>query len=205
MSPTMRPTMSRTVAAAALAFAFGAVAPSAAHADGLRSRAWGLGGGFALGRELTSVNTTHTFVQPINLELRIPVTPRVELAAYIPVSSMLYGNYLEGGENRRFAWFDVFAVWYPLRESSGLFLAPGLGMIYGSTPDSSGVAVELPARLGWEFGSRGFGRALSVRPWIDVVFPSGDVDTGMRYGVLFELTLIGYATSSPSPAIVTQR
>lgn len=204
MSRATSRTTTRAVAAVALAFAITALAPSAAHADGLRSRAWGLGGGFALGRERTSVNTEHTFLQPLNLELRVPVAPRVELAMYVPLSSLLYANQLEGG-NRQFVWFDVFAVWYPVRESSGLFLAPGLGMIYGSTRDSSGVAVELPARVGWEFGSRGFGRALSVRPWIDVVFPSGDVDTGMRYGVMFELTLIGYATSSPSPAVVTQR
>lgn len=199
--------MSATVCRAivVLALAVATFAPSAAQADGPRSRAWGLGAGFALGSERTSVNTQHTVLQPLNLELRVPVTPRVEIAAYIPFSSLLYGNYLEGGENRRFAWFDVFAVWYPLRESSGLFLAPGLGMIYGSTRDSSGVAIELPARVGWEFGSRGFGRALSVRPWLDVVFPSGNVDTGMRYGVLFELTLIGYATRSPSPAVITQR
>lgn len=196
--------MSRLIVAA-LALGLAALAPAVAHAQSAPSRVWGLGGGFAAGTESTSVNTSHTVLQPINLELRIPVTSRIELAAHIPFSSMLYGNYLEGGENRRFAWADVFAVWYPLRESGGLFLAPGVGVIYGSTPDSSGVAVQLPARFGWEFGTRGFGRALSVRPWVDVVFPSGDVDNGMRYGVLLELTLIGYATTSPSPAIVTQR
>jgi hypothetical protein len=162
------------------------------HAEGVPPRVWGLGGGFALGSERTSVNTSHTFLQPLNLEVRAAVAPRLELALHLPLTSMLYGNYLEGG-NRHFVWFDLFAVWYPLRESGGLFVAPGLGLIYGSTSGSSGVAIEVPARLGWEFGSRGFGRAVAVRPWFDVVFPSGEVDTGTRYGVIVELTLIGYA------------
>jgi hypothetical protein len=171
------------------------LAPAAARAETLPSRVWGLGGGFAIGSERTSVDTSHTFVQPLNLEVRAAVSPHLELALHLPVTSMLYGNYLEGG-NRRFVWFDLFAVWYPLRESSGLFVAPGLGMIYGSTSGSSGLALEVPARLGWELsrGSHGFGRAVAVRPWFDVVFPSGEVDTGTRYGFLVELTLIGYAT-----------
>jgi hypothetical protein len=91
-------------------------------------------------------------------------------------------------------WFDLFAVWYPLRESGGLFVAPGLGLIYGSTRDSSGFAIELPARLGWEFSTRSFAKALALRPWLDVVVPAGNVDIGTRFGLLLELTLIGYAT-----------
>jgi hypothetical protein len=182
------------VVAAAIAFAV--LTPAVAAAQSVPSRVWGVGGGFAIGKEQTSVNTDHTFVQPINLELRIPVATRLELAAHIPAASLLYANSLNNSGDQRFVWFDLFAVWYPLRESGGLFIAPGLGMIYGSTRDSSGVALEIPARFGWETSSRGFGRAVSVRPWIDVVFPSGNVDTGTRYGLLFELTLIGYATGA---------
>jgi hypothetical protein len=177
----------------AVAIAF---APAVAAAEGEASRVWGAGGGFAIGSDHTSVNTDHTFVQPLNLELRVPVAPRLELAAYVPVASLIYGNSLNGNEGNRFVWFDLFAVWYPLREAGGLFVAPGLGMIYGSSRDSSGVGIELPARLGWEFSTRGFAKSLSVRPWFDVVFPSGNVDTGTRYGLLFELTLIGYATQA---------
>jgi hypothetical protein len=180
----------------AAAIAFAVLTPSVAAAQGVPSRTWGVGGGFAIGRERTSVNTDHTFVQPLNLELRIPVATRLELAAYVPLASIIYGNSLNNSGDQRFGWFDLFAVWYPLRESGGLFVAPGLGMIYGSTRDSSGVAIEIPARIGWETSSRGFGRAVSVRPWIDVVFPSGNVDIGTRYGLLFELTLIGYATQA---------
>jgi hypothetical protein len=179
----------------AATFVLAMTVSTVASAQSVPSRVWGVGGGFAIGNDHTSVNTTHTFVQPLNLEARAALSPHVELALYVPVTSMLYGNYLEGG-NRHFVWFDAFAVWYPLRESGGLFVAPGLGFIYGSTSGSSGAAIEIPARLGWEFSraSRGFGRSLSVRPWFDVVFPSGEVDTGTRYGVLLELTLIGYAT-----------
>jgi hypothetical protein len=167
-----------------------------ASAQSVPSRVWGIGGGVAIGNEHTSVNTSHTFLQPLNLEGRVALGPHLELALHLPVTSMLYANYLEGG-NRHFVWSDLFAVWYPLRESSGLFVAPGLGFIYGSTSGSSGVAIEVPARIGWELSraSRGVGRAVAVRPWFDVVFPSGEVDIGTRYGFLVELTLIGYATN----------
>lgn len=179
----------------AAAVALIALTPSGALAQAVPSRVWGVGGGFAIGTERTSVNTEHTFLQPLNLELRLAVAERLELAAHVPLSSILYGNYLNGG-NERFVWFDLFAVWYPLRESGGLFVAPGIGMIYGSNSTSSGVAIEVPARVGWETSRRGFGKAFSVRPWVDIVFPSGNVDTGTRYGLLFELTLIGYATQA---------
>jgi hypothetical protein len=180
----------------AAAILIAVLGPADARAQAAPSRVWGLGGGFAIGKERTSVNTDHTFVQPLNLELRIALASRFELAAHVPLASMIYGNYLDNSGNQRFVWFDMFAVWYPLRESGGLFVAPGLGFIYGSTSASSGAAIELPARIGWETSRRGFGKALSVRPWLDVVFPSGNVDTGTRYGVLFELTLIGYATQA---------
>ncbi|MCX5746130.1 MAG: hypothetical protein NT062_26935 [Proteobacteria bacterium] len=158
------------------------------------TRLVGFGGGFALGGERTSVDTSHPILQPANLEVRVPLSPRLELAAHVPLGNVYYGNVAEDGQ--RFAWFDVFAVYYPLRDAGGLFVAPGLGMIYGRTPTSSGVAVEVPVRLGWEFTrpSRGFATAISVRPWLDLVFPSGNVDQGSRRGVLVELTLIGYVT-----------
>jgi hypothetical protein len=59
-------------------------------------------------------------------------------------------------------------------------------------------------RVGWESARPGFGRSLAVRPFFDVVFPSGNVDTGTRYGVVFELTLIGYSTRSPSTPVVAR-
>ena len=184
----------RGLAAAVVVGALVALGPAVAAAQSVPERVWGVGGGFAIGNEHTSVNTDHTFVQPLNLEVRVAMAPRLELAAHVPLASVIYGNYLNNSGDQRFVWFDLFAVWYPLRASGGLFVAPGLGLIYGSTRDSSGYAIELPARLGWEFGTRGFAKALTLRPWLDVVVPSGNVDVGTRYGLLLELTLIGYAT-----------
>jgi len=186
----------------AAAIVVAALTPAIAFAQSVPSRTLGLGGGFALSTEHTSVGTDHTFLQPLNLELRVPISTRLELAAHVPVSSIIYGNYLNGG-NDRFVWFDTFAVWYPLRESGGLFVAPGIGLIYGKTSDSSGVAIDLPVRLGWEFSTRGFAKALAVRPSPDVVFPSGNVDTGLIPRHQDALFLIGYATSTP-PSVTTQ-
>ncbi len=189
----MRGTTNRELAVASVLAALGVLGPAVAAAQSVPARVWGLGGGFAIGNEHTSVNTDHTFIQPLNLELRVAVAPHLELAAHVPLASVIYGNFLDSSGDQRFVWVDGFAVWYPLRASGGLFVGPGLGLIYGSTRASSGVAIELPARIGWEFGTRGFGKALAVRPWLDVVVPSGNVDVGTRYGLLLELTLIGYA------------
>jgi hypothetical protein len=137
-------------------------------------------------------------VLPLNFEARVALTPRFELAAWVPVGTLLYANLAGQSDNTRrsFAWFDVFATWYPLRDAGGFFVAPGLGLLYGSGAEASGVGVEIPARVGWEFtgDDRSFGRALAVRPWVDVVFPSGNVDVGACYGVFVEFTLIGYVT-----------
>ena len=185
--------MSRAVTASLLALAL-SVASSAAVAQGVPRRVVGFGAGLALGGERTSVNTSHWILQPLNVEVRVPLTARFELGAHVPVGNVIYGNIAESGQ--RFVWFDVFATWYPLRDAGGLFVAPGLGLLYGSNEASRGVGLEIPARLGWEFTgvSRSFATALSVRPWVDVVFPSGNVDVGTRYGALVELTLIGYVT-----------
>ncbi len=185
--------MSRAVAASLLALAL-SVTSSAARAQTVPHRVVGFGAGLALGGERTSVNTSHWILEPLNIEVRVPVTPRFELGAHVPVGNVIYGNTVERGQ--RFVWFDVFATWYPLREAGGLFIAPGLGLLYGSNEAARGVGLEIPARLGWEFSgaSRAFATSLSVRPWVDVVFPSGDVDVGTRYGALVELTLIGYVT-----------
>lgn len=176
---------------------------SAQVAPAAPERVWGLGGGIGIGQEQTSAGTEHTFVQLFNLELRAAVSPHLELGLHVPVTSLIYANKLDSDANA-FVWFDMYATWYPTREAGGLFIAPGLGMIYGSTDNASGYAIEIPARIGWETSTRSFGRALAVRPWVDVVFPSGNVDIGTRYGVLFELTLIGYSTRTPSTPVVAR-
>lgn len=170
-----------------------------AHADELATtRSFGFGWGAAAGSEKTSVNTDHIILQAANLEARVALSPRLEIAASIPLLNILYGNGVLGNvdDKQRFAWVDTFAVWYPLRDAGGLFIAPGLGLVWGRTSTSSGVAIEVPARIGWEQSraTRSFARAVALRPWFDVVLPSGNVDTGTRYGVLFELTLVGYST-----------
>ncbi len=175
-----------------------ALAPAAAAQTTPPRRVVGFGGGMGLGVERTSVATTNFTVLPLNVEARVALTPRLELAAWVPVGNLLYANLATQGDGTRrtFAWFDVFATWYPLRDAGGFFVAPGLGLLYGSGAEASGVGVEIPARVGWEFtgDGRSFGRALAVRPWVDVVFPSGNVDVGARYGVFVEFTLIGYVT-----------
>lgn len=174
-----------------------AVAPSIASAQpAAPRRLFGFGVGLGLGIDRTSYGHTRGALFPLDLELRVPVTPRVEIALWFPVGSNVWGNISE--DRRSFFWADVFATWYPLRDAGGLFVAPGLGIVYGSTSDSSGVGLEIPARLGWEFSNatRSFGAGLSARPWIDVVFPSDNLDVATRYGVIFELTLIGYVRRS---------
>ena len=185
-------------AASVLAVALAALAPAASAQTAPPRRVVGFGGGMGLGGEGTSVGSTHLSVLPLNFEARVALTPRFELAAWVPVGTLLYANLAGQSDNTRrsFAWFDVFATWYPLRDAGGFFVAPGLGLLYGSGAEASGVGVEIPARVGWEFtgDDRSFGRALALRPWVDVVFPAGNVDVGARYGVFVEFTLIGYAT-----------
>jgi hypothetical protein len=178
--------------------------PGVAHADSLPERVWGVGGGLAIGSEYTSVDSKHTFWQPLNLEVRAALSSRLELGVHVPVSSMIYANRLDSDVNA-FVWFDTFVTWYPLRESGGLFVAPGLGMLYGSTDDTRGFAIEIPLRIGWETSTRSFGRALAIRPWFDVVIPSGNIETGARWGAVVELTLIGYATRTRPAAAVVAR
>jgi hypothetical protein len=43
-------------------------------------------------------------------------------------------------------------------------------------------------------GIESFGFDVALRPWVDVVFPSANIDIGARYGALIELGFIGYAT-----------
>jgi hypothetical protein len=181
------------------------LAPGIASAQlaATKERVLGLGGGGAIGTEQTSAGTEHTFIQLLNLELRVPVSPRFELGLHLPLTSMLYANRFDADVNA-FVWADAFVTWYPMRDAGGLFISPGLGAIYGSTDNASGYAIEIPARFGWETSTRSFGRALAVRPWVDVVFPSGNVDTGTRYGVVFELTLIGYSTRAQAVPVVAR-
>ncbi|MEI8255511.1 MAG: hypothetical protein WCJ30_07535 [Deltaproteobacteria bacterium] len=161
-------------------------------------RVVGFGGGVGIGLEGTSANTTRVAALAPTLEVRVAITPRIELAVWVPLVNLAFSNH---GYDTTFAWFDVMATWYPLRDGGGFFVAPGLGFVYGASSSASGVGLQVPVRIGWEWSTsaRGVGFSMDLRPWAELVIPAGNVDVGARGGVFFELNLIGYVTRAPSP------
>lgn len=163
--------------------------PPPSHSD----RVVGFGTAVGLGIEGTSRAPGTPFVAALgpSFEARIPVHRRVELALWIPMTNLL-GLSLTG--DRRMFWGDLFATVYPLPNARGLFVAPGIGMTWGTDGTNSGTSVRLPVRVGWEVSSAGRGFAFNVglRPWFDVVFPTANIDPGVRYGAIFELGIVGY-------------
>ncbi len=156
-------------------------------------RLFGAGSTLGLGIESNTANRAFGSVVGPAVELRFPITPRVELALWAPVFNLVWINLQR---DRSFLWLDAFATIYPLQDAGGFFIAPGLGMVWGSVDGASGTGLQVPFRIGYEGASAGrsFGVSIAARPWFDVVFPSLNVDVGARYGALLELTLIGYAT-----------
>lgn len=156
-------------------------------------RVFGAGGTLGIGIESNTANRAFGSVIGPALELRVPVSHRLEIALWAPVYNLVWINIQN---NRSFLWLDAFATIYPLQPAGGFFVAPGLGVVWGSVDGASGTGLQVPFRIGYEGASAGrsFGVSIAARPWFDVVFPSLNVDVGARYGALLELTLIGYAT-----------
>lgn len=156
-------------------------------------RVIGFGTGVGLGIEGTSRNPSTPYVTGLgpSFEARIPVHRRVELALWIPMTNLIGLSLV--GEHRMF-WGDLFATVYPLPNARGLFVAPGLGMTWGTDGINTGASVRVPVRIGWEVSTaaRGFAFNVALRPWFDVVFPSANIDVGVRYGAIFELGIVGY-------------
>ena len=172
------------VIAAPSAFAQSAPAPE---------RVFGAGGTLGAGIDLNSNGSVFGTVLGPALELRVPVHRRVELSVWAPTFSMLIVNLRE---DRKWLWLDAFVTCFALRDSSGLFIAPGLGVVWGTSDAGSGTALQIPARIGWQVSTpgRAFGFDVALRPWFDVVFPTANIDVGARYGAIIELGLFGYAT-----------
>lgn len=163
--------------------------PPPSHSD----RVVGFGTGVGLGIEGTSRLPATPYVTALgpSFEARIPVHRRVELALWIPMTNLL-GLSLTG--ERRMFWGDVFATVYPLSNARGLFVAPGLGFTWGTDGTNSGTSFRVPVRIGWEVSTaaRSFAFNVALRPWFDVVFPTANIDVGVRYGAIFELGIVGY-------------
>lgn len=157
------------------------------------ARVFGAGATLGGGIEANSNGSVYGVGIGPSLDVRIPVNRRLEITLWAPAFNMLIVNLTT---ERRWLWLDAFATWFALRDSSGLFIAPGLGVVWGATSSSSGASLQIPARIGWQASTpgRSFGFDIALRPWVDVVFPSANIDVGARYGAFIELGFIGYAT-----------
>jgi hypothetical protein len=158
------------------------------------SRVFGLGSTLGFGADSNTVTRAfYPIGVPPTLEARIPFTPRWELSLWVPVTTLVLVGALNG---RSMLWLDAFATWYPTRDAGGFFVAPGLGVLWGADQTSSGVALRVPARIGYQVSNeaRSFGFDVALRPWVDVVFPSANVDVAARYGAVIELGFLGYVT-----------
>ncbi|MFO0560000.1 MAG: hypothetical protein U0269_18445 [Polyangiales bacterium] len=171
-------------------------APSAlaqSTAEPAPARVFGAGATLGGGIDANSNGSVFGTVIGPALELRVPVHRRVELSVWAPAFNMLIVNLRS---DRKWLWLDAFVTCFALRDSSGLFVAPGLGVVWGTSDAGSGAALQIPARIGWQVSTpgRAFGFDVALRPWFDVVFPSTNIDVGTRYGALVELGFFGYAT-----------
>ncbi len=172
-------------ASAPVTFATSPAEPSA--------RAFGVGGALGLGVERsTAVRAVYLAAIPPSLELRVALSPRVELGLWFPALNALPIN------GRTFVWADVFTTVYLLRDAGGLFIAPGAGFVYGSSMEASGVGLQVPVRVGYEFSERwasgsSAGVSLALRPWAELVLPNGPVDRAGRFGAFFEVSALWYA------------
>jgi hypothetical protein len=146
------------------------------------------------------VQTTYLAAIPPTIELRLPVSPRLELGLWVPVLNAVPWS------GRLFLWSDVFVTVYPTRDRGGFFIAPGAGFVYGRSSEASGTGVQLPVRIGYEFADtvangRRAGVSVALRPWAELVVPHGPLDMAARYGAFFEVSAVAYFMgAAPSPA-----
>ena len=171
----------------------------ARHADAQTTvprRVVGFGLSFGLGVDHNNRGETRLWPLLPALTLNVPLSQRVEIELWVPVSNLILAdtNAVKG-----WMWFDVSARWYPLRASSGLFVQAGVGFMHGHfNDDPSFTVLRVPARVGWEFSrSRIVGFQVGVRPWLDVVIPAADIPVGTRLGFVFELGWNFYVTRGP--------
>ncbi len=171
----------------------------ARHADAqslVPRRVVGFGLSFGLGVDHNNLGETHSWPLLPTLTLNVPISQRVEVEVWAPVSNLILADTTAV---KGWAWVDVSARWYALRPSSGLFVQAGLGFMHGHFDnDPSFTVLRVPARVGWEFSrSRVVAFQISVRPWLDVVLPGGDIPAGTRLGGVVELGWNFYVTRSP--------
>ena len=156
---------------------------------------FGLGGGY----EWASTPIGDFSLSSINLldiSFFFPVSGSFEVQLWIPLANMIIVNLDKGPAFMADVAFKI----YPRGDSSGFFIAPGIGVTYVEFRGTSvtGSELKIPIRLGWEWASdrRGFGFSLAAKPEIGLVAASSSSlsAVAVAYGVLGEMSFNFYSS-----------
>ena len=115
----------------------------------------------------------------------------IEIELWLPALNMLFAQL----DQVNFFWGDLFFKWHPIPRARGLFIAPGIGAMHVATNGGTGRVLEVPLRLGYEFGKHNgpIGLDLSLRPLVDIIFPTAPRDGAVAWGGFLEFQLVVYA------------
>ena len=167
---------------------FGTLAEADTSEVGL-SRPFGIGG--SLGTQVFSVaglDSSSGGVQLdfLQLHLEAGLTERLGLGIWLPVSEMLINAAASEFEELAIR-SSAFVIYRPAGDH-GLFVGPGLGVLYVAVEEGSAVGPELGLRVGYELSSpgRGFSTTFGIHPYY-AFLPVGSAGSVSMAGIGFEI------------------